>query len=198
MEHKSNDNKVSKVATDIEKKLIFERFLTYRRRMARLCAVQGIYLYDADIAIKSVLEQNYSKIELNEKEIINRSNELGDAVLYFYRNVFFDKEYADNDEKRSKIDERYLREILQQVLSNLTEIDKTISKYLNERWTIDKIEMPIKAILRCGVSEVLYNIRTDIPILTSEYTNMTSCFFSGKQIGFVNGIVDKIAKMHRR
>ena len=187
-------NDTNTLSSDIEKRLTFERFLTYRRRMARLCAIQGMYLHDTNIIIAKELDL---KTEKETRDIDQLADELSDAVLYFYRNVFFDKEYADNDEKHSKIDEKYLKEIIKQTIENIENIDNAISKQLNERWTIEKIEMPIRAILRCGVSEVLYNVRTDIPILTSEYTNMTSSFFSGKQIGFVNGIVDKIAKVYR-
>ena len=178
-----------------EKKTTFERFLTYRRRMARLCAVQGMYLYDIDQSIIGSTDSNAKKGTSETTEVMVK--DITNSILYFYRNIFFSDDDYHATKKNKRIDERYFAEIIEKVIVNMSKIDSFISESLNERWTIDKLDLVVKAILRCAVSEILYNIKTDIPILTSEYTNLASNFFSGKQIGFVNGIVDRVAKMKR-
>lgn len=175
----------------------FEKFLTYRRRMARMCAVQGLALYESWVMAnkKQPVAHLAEKLKMPTKELAHL---IGQEVIFIYAATSLEyKDHAERHKKAKKIDEDYLEEIIGNVLENLPLIDQTISKYLNN-WTIDKLDLTIKSILRTAIAEIFYNIRTDIPILTSEYTNITSVFFEGKSIGFVNGIIDKIAKNVRK
>jgi transcription antitermination factor NusB len=180
-----------------EKKEVFEKFLTYRRRMARLCAVQAMYLYDVNQKIK-VIGDDVNDLFGGDQPLTTEVSNLCYAVLYFYKNIFFIKDEYGSNRKNKKIDEKCLNDIVYYCIKNMRTIDDLISEYLNERWTIDRLDVTIRAILRCAITEILYNIKTDVPILTSEYTNLTSNFFVSKEIGFVNGLIDRIAKDRRR
>ncbi|MDA7845345.1 transcription antitermination protein NusB [Rickettsiales bacterium] len=182
-----------------EKKVIFENALTYRRRMSRICAVQSMYVYDVQNIVDAHIDnKTLESITIVPTDIQKSAEDICESVLYHYRNSFFSKEYITKDPKKSSIDAKYLHEIIFKTLSSLKYIDEIISKYINEKWSIDKLEIPIRAILRCAICEILNNSKTETSILTSEYTNTTSHFFNGKQIGFVNGIIDKIAKTFRK
>ncbi len=177
--------------SDEDKKDVFERFLTYRRRIARMCIVQGMYLYEIKQKNKNITTK------LTKKEIESEVNLVYQNVLYFYKNVFLLKREYGSTKKNKKIDEKYFFDTLMLTVKELKHIDDIISKYLNEKWTIDKLDTVIKSILRSAVCEILYEKKIEIAILTSEYTTIASHFFNGKEIGFVNGILDKIGKKER-
>lgn len=175
---------------------IFERFLTYRRRMARMGAVQVLYL--RDILHKVHEEHGFSR-GLFGTEAHQDIDHLCCDIQYFYSNILLPHKPSISTEPKDeqRIDEKYLRDIITATIKNLKRIDETISRYLKKNWTIDGLDCVIRAILRCGVAEVLFNVKTDIPILTCEYTNITSLFFGDRETGFVNGIVDRVSKENR-
>ena len=72
-------------------------------------------------------------------------------------------EYMDNMplEDRKTINIEFLKELVEGVLNNIDDIDKEISKYL-ENWTIDRLGLTDQAIIRISVYELLY---TDTPNL---------------------------------
>lgn len=180
----------------VEKKEVFERYLTSRRRAARMSAVQVMYLHDFNTKMKEMGVEDEDLFE-KQSSVDTKISNLCHAVLYFYKNVFPAKEEYSLQHKNKRMDEKSLHDIVSHSIKNLDKIDKIISMYLNERWTVEKLDVVVRAILRCAVAELLFNTKTDIPILTSEYTNLASNFFSGKEIGFVNGVVDKIGKAVR-
>ena len=177
--------------SESEKKNLFERFLTYRRRMARICSVQALYLYE-------IRQKNEPKQKLGRKELESEITTVCKNILYCYKNVFFTKQEHGSDKKNKQIDEKYFFDITLLAAKDITRIDGIIEKYLNEKWTVARLDSVIRSILRCAVCEVLYEPKTEIAILTSEYTTIASHFFNGKEIGFINGIVDKIGKDNRR
>lgn len=176
-------------------RILFERFLTYRRRMARLSSVQALYLYEMLQMIKEEesIGAGESLFDDNKDNRINIDS-LFYNVVYFYKNLFFGKEEYGFTKKTRKIDESYFKEIVYTVIKQLQEIDKIISDHLNEKWTMARLDLVVKSVLRCAIGEILNNTKTDCPILTSEYTNIASQFFNGREIGFINGIIDKVAK----
>ena len=179
--------------SDIEKKELFERFLTYRRRMSRMCSVQGVYLFD----IRQRAELVSEKIVL-KKDIQTEANFIYKNILYCYKNFFFSKQEYGDSKKNKKIDEKHFLNTITMVIKDLENIDKIIAKYLNEKWTVNRLDSIVRAILRCSVCEILEDKKTEIAVLTSEYTNIAGHFFNGKEIGFINGVVDKIGKTERK
>ena len=172
-----------------EKKDLFERFLTYRRRMARMCAVQAIYLFD-------IRQRNNNK-KMTRQETQSEVTLVCKNVLYFYKNIFFARQDYGQNKKTKKIDEKYFLDTVLSAAKDLESIDKIIAQHLNEKWTVSRLDTVIRSILRCAVCEVLYEAKTEIAVLTSEYTNIAAHFFNGKEIGFINGIIDKIGKEKR-
>jgi len=185
-----NMSRVSQIDLD-DKKDSFEKFLTYRRRMARMCAVQALYLHDINSKVDVI---DAMSNDLFGTDTDTNIMMLCYNVLYFYRNIFFIHDEYGSNRRNKRIDEKYMKEIVVITLQHINRIDELISIYLNDRWTIDRLDAVVRAILRCGVSEVLFNDKVDRPILTSEYTNIAGNFFSFKETGFVNGIIDRINK----
>jgi N utilization substance protein B len=77
------------------------------------------------------------------------------------------------------------------------EIDALIGNRLAEGWTLERNDRPMRAILRAGAYELL--ARPDVPVGTviSEYVDVAHAFFDKRESGFVNGLLDAIAKQTR-
>ncbi len=77
------------------------------------------------------------------------------------------------------------------------EIDALISERLAEGWTLERLDRPMRAILRAGTYELL--ARADVPVATviSEYVDVAHAFYDKRESGFVNGLLDAIAKHAR-
>ena len=74
------------------------------------------------------------------------------------------------------------------------EIDALISERLVEGWTLERLDRPMRAILRAGAYELI--ARADVPIgsVISEYVDVAHAFYDKRESGFVNGLLDAIAK----
>jgi N utilization substance protein B len=83
------------------------------------------------------------------------------------------------------------------VTSRLEEIDGLVASKLAKGWTLGRLDKTMLQILRCGTFElVAYD---DVPIATviDEYLDVAHAFFNKKDAGFVNGLLDSIAKQVR-
>jgi len=74
------------------------------------------------------------------------------------------------------------------------EIDSAISAKLASGWTLDRLDRPMRALLRAGAYELV--ARADVPVATviSEYVDVAHAFYDKRESGFVNGLLDSIAK----
>ena len=77
------------------------------------------------------------------------------------------------------------------------EIDRLIESKLASGWTLDRLDKPMKAILRAGTYELLS--RVDVPkgAVISEYVDVAHAFVDGDEIGMVNAVLDQIARQFR-
>ena len=74
------------------------------------------------------------------------------------------------------------------------EIDQAISARLAEGWSLDRLDRPMRAILRAGTYELL--ARSDVPVgsVISEYVDVAHAFYDKRESGFVNGLLDAVAR----
>jgi len=77
------------------------------------------------------------------------------------------------------------------------EIDLLIAGRLAEGWTLERLDRPMRAILRAGAYELI--ARADVPVASviSEYIDVAHAFYDKRETGFVNGLLDAIAKEAR-
>jgi len=78
-----------------------------------------------------------------------------------------------------------------------SEIDALITARLAEGWSLERLDRPMRAILRAGAYELI--ARPDVPVATviTEYVDVAHAFFDKREAGFVNGLLDAIAKAAR-
>ena len=96
-------------------------------------------------------------------------------------------EYAD-----AEVD--FFDDLVKGVAVRQGEIDRAIEGKLAAGWTLARLDKPMKAILRCGAYELL--ARADVPTgaAISEYVDVAKAFYEQREAGFVNGLLDGIAK----
>jgi len=66
-----------------------------------------------------------------------------------------------------------------------------------ETQNIKEIEPLLKSIMLCGVTELLCHDEIDAPLIVNDYIDVTHSFYGKGQAGFVNGILDNVAKAIR-
>ena len=78
------------------------------------------------------------------------------------------------------------------------EIDTLIGARLAQRaGSLERLDRPMRAILRAGAYELI--ARPDVPVgsVISEYVDVAHAFYDKRESGFVNGLLDAIAKSAR-
>ena len=73
-------------------------------------------------------------------------------------------------------------------------IDPIIHAALPPTWPLTRIDLTLRAILRCGVFELLE--RRDVParVVITEYVDVANAFFSADEPRLVNGVLDTVAR----
>jgi transcription antitermination protein NusB len=133
---------------------------------ARLAAVQALYQMDlADRGPDSVVK------EFLEHRLVVKTDQPG--VLIVNRGLF--------------------EEIVRTTYEKHTQIDTFISESLPSSWSLDRLDAVLRAILRAGCGEFLMDKNLAAAVIIDEYINVARDFFSAREPGFVNGVLDHIA-----
>ena len=137
------------------------------RSAARLAAVQALY------------QQEMEKTPLTKLLHEFHQHRLGATIE--------DVEYADAEVA-------FFDDIVAGADARATEIDALIAGKLAQGWSLDRLDKPMKAILRAGAYELL--ARADVPTATviTEYVDVAHAFYAKRETGFVNGLLDAVAR----
>jgi N utilization substance protein B len=87
----------------------------------------------------------------------------------------------------------YAREIVDGVLDHREEIDELIETY-SQGWTLARMPVVDRAILRIGVWEVIYNDEVPEGVAISEAVEAATVLSTDDSPGFINGLLAKIAQ----
>jgi N utilization substance protein B len=137
------------------------------RAAARLAAVQALYQRDMEnTPIPQLLHEFHT-------------HRLGATIE--------DVEYADADAT-------FFDDIVKGVAARGEEIDRLIAAKLSADWSMERLDKPMRQILRAGAYELL--ARADVPTgaVISEYLDVADAFYDRREKGFVNGLLDALAK----
>jgi transcription antitermination protein NusB len=141
------------------------------RSAARLAAVQALYQQEMEeVPLARLLHEFHQ----------HRLGATIDGVEYAEAEVdFFDDLVSGADARRA-------------------ELDALISARLAQGWSLARLDKPMKAILRAGAYELA--ARADVPAATviSEYVDVAKAFYAAREAGFVNGLLDAIARQVRK
>ena len=91
----------------------------------------------------------------------------------------------------------FFNDIVKGVDARDVEIDALIATNLARGWTLDRLDRPLRAILRAGSYELL--ARPDVPTATviNEYVDVAHAFYEATESKFANGLLDSVAKQVR-
>ena len=140
------------------------------RSAARLAAVQALYQQEMEGTPTSRLIHEF------------HAHRLGATIE--------DVTYADAEES-------FFDDLVGGTAARLTEIDELIASRLAAGWSMARLDKPMKALLRVGAYELL--ARKDVPVASviSEYVDVAKAFYDKRESGFVNGLLDALAKVTR-
>jgi len=98
------------------------------------------------------------------------------------------------DEQYHQAERDFFDDIVSGADARRGEIDALIASRLAEGWTLERLDRAMRAILRAGVYELI--ARPDVPVASviSEYVDVAHAFYDKRESGFVNGLLDAIAK----
>jgi transcription antitermination protein NusB len=142
-----------------------------RRSVARLAAVQALYQLELNQAIDP------------------------EPVLREFARHRFGQE-IDGD-RYGEVDPALFSDIVRGVMSDQERLDDAIATVLTEEWPLRRLDSVLRAILRAGAYELVH--RHDVPprVSINEYTTIAHAFFVGKEPGFANGVLDRLARTLR-
>jgi N utilization substance protein B len=91
-------------------------------------------------------------------------------------------------------DVEFFRALVSGVVEDQRRIDPVIDAALPPTWPLTRIDLTLRAILRCGVFELIS--RHDVParVAIAEYVDVAKAFFSADEPGLVNGVLDRVAR----
>jgi N utilization substance protein B len=75
------------------------------------------------------------------------------------------------------------------------DVDRLVGGALSEQWTLERLELPLRAVLRAGAWELLATPDTAPGIVINDYVEVAHAFFGGREPGMVNGVLDRIARV---
>jgi len=98
------------------------------------------------------------------------------------------------DETYAEAEVAFFDDIVSGADARREEIDALIAERLAAGWNLERLDRPMRAILRAGAYELL--ARPDVPAATviNEYLDVAHAFYDKREAGFVNGLLDAIAK----
>ena len=89
----------------------------------------------------------------------------------------------------------YAREIVDGVIDNADEIDALIAQ-LAKGWTLSRMPLVDRAILRIGVWEILHNDAVPDAVAISEAVEAATVLSTDDSAGFINGLLASVADSH--
>ena len=110
------------------------------------------------------------------------STNIEEALKY----TFEDGEFSDEVKEFSLI-------LVNGVLSNLSEIDKSIINYTNN-WSLERITNIDRNILRIAIYEILYLNNIPKSVSINEAVELAKKYGTKSSFSFVNGVLGKIDK----
>jgi len=105
------------------------------------------------------------------------------------------KQIIENSEYKHSISKSNLNfadKIFHGVQNNLNQIDNNLSQVLSKKNKIDKIDLLLLAIFHPAIYELKYGPKISKKVVISEYLMIADKFFSEKEIGLLNGVLDNI------
>ena len=140
------------------------------RAAARLGAVQA--LYQMDIA----------------------GSDVGETLAQFSSRASGDN---FEDGQCGEADYKFLKEVVDGVVREQQTIDPIVDAILDKGWPMHRLDATVRAILRAAAYELMFMEKVPARVAISQYVDVASAFFEGQEPGFINGVIDRLARERR-
>ncbi len=141
------------------------------RSAARLAAVQALYQLEMEGTPIRVLLHEFHQHRLGAT--------IEDVTYAEAEESFFDDLVIGVDKRRE-------------------EIDGLVKVRLSQGWSLERLDKPMRQILRAGSYELIARPDVPTPTVISEYVDVAHAFYDKREAGFVNGLLDAVAKDVRK
>ena len=99
---------------------------------------------------------------------------------------------------KKKYDTDFLKKVVVGVHQNEKKITKMIECNLSENWLIDRVDLTMKAIISLAIYELISYEKIPLQVIINEYVSIANQYLDKSNTGFINGILDNIAKNIRK
>ncbi len=140
------------------------------RAAARLGAVQALYQMDIS------------------------GSDVGETLAQFSTRAVGEN-FDDGD--CGEADYKHLREVVDGVVREQKAIDPQVDQILDKAWPLHRLDSTVRAILRAGAYELMFMARVPARVAISEYVDVADAFFDKEEPRFVNGVLDRLARLRR-
>ena len=152
-----------------------------KRSMARLAAAQALY----------VVEQSGASPD----------NVLNDILQHGLTGMTYlphpDNEDSEVEAALAEPDAALLIAIVRGVIARTDDFDAMINAALSRDWTVGRLELILRAILRAGACELANSSAVPARVVITEYVDVAHAFYAGSEVKMVNAVLDKIARLAR-
>lgn len=107
--------------------------------------------------------------------------------------ILFAIDMNEDGVKEEVIYDRYLKTLVEGITTYKNEVDETLSKHL-ENWTIDRIALVEKTILRIAAYEIEYVDDVPTAVSINEAVELGHKYGDEKSGKFINGVLAKLIK----
>ena len=99
---------------------------------------------------------------------------------------------------KKKYDTDFLKKVVVGVHQNEKKITKMIECHLSENWLIDRVDLTMKAIISLAIYELMSYENIPLQVIINEYVSIANQYLDKSNTGFINGILDNVAKNIRK
>ncbi|WP_341749055.1 MULTISPECIES: transcription antitermination factor NusB [unclassified Candidatus Tisiphia] len=152
------------------------------KTIARIAAVQAIYQYkpeDPKCNIEKIIQQIIQFYQ-DERAANSLTTNLTASL---------------NKPIKVKLSISHFELLVKSVVVNLPQIDKMISRHLTAEWQITSLPILLLALLRVAICELQFFPNVPNKVVINEFTDITNDMLSEGEVGFVNSVLDRIAKI---
>ena len=138
--------------------------------------------------------QWYQFLKMEQKKFKNSSPRIK-IIQKIYNSIMnpgVDIVYPKNQYKK------YIKDVVSGTLERTELIEKTVSNHLSKDIDLAKTDKLLKIILFAGVFELMFKHNIPKKVIISEYLLASEYFLEKIQIGYLNAILDKMAKQLRK
>jgi N utilization substance protein B len=108
------------------------------------------------------------------------------------------RERGEDEEGFGEADDDLFTDIVRGTIANRDDLDALLNEMLAPDWSVARLEVVLRAVLRAGAYELLARLEIPARVVLNEYLDIAHAFFSQKEPRLVNGVLDRIAHRLRR